>query len=287
LAWLALIGSALGALQGPSVARAGQLQFGDAAFVTLWTRTDALVTLGKASRSYLWGPAPLTEAFYEPYNNKYGKRLVQYFDKTRMEINDPNGNRLGQYFVSNGLLVKEMMTGQLQLGDNLFQKLQPANIPVAGDADDTLGPTYKNLNEATSESYDLSGSTVVGVINRDGLGGFDPQMEKYSIVYAHYDETTHHNIASPFWDYLNLYGPVVVGDGNIVAGRLFDPIFYATGLPITDAYWAEVKVGGQVKDVLIQAFERRILTYTPSNPHAYKVEMGNVGQHYYHWRYGQ
>jgi thermitase len=80
---------------------------------------------------------------------------------------------------------------------------------------------------------------------------------------------------------------VVVGDGHIVPGRLFDPIFYATGLPITDAYWAEVKVGGQVKDVLIQAFERRILTYTPSNPRAYRLEMGNVGQHYYRWRYGQ
>jgi Tol biopolymer transport system component len=39
------------------------------------------------------------------------------------------------------------------------------------------------------------------------------------------------------------------------------------------------------KDVLVQLFERRVLTYTPSNPAGFQVEMGNVGQHYYRWRY--
>ena len=40
-------------------------------------------------------------------------------------------------------------------------------------------------------------------------------------------------------------------------------------------------VGGPVT-----VFERRVLTYTPSNPAPFKVEMGNVGQHYLAWRYG-
>ena len=39
------------------------------------------------------------------------------------------------------------------------------------------------------------------------------------------------------------------------------------------------------KDVLVQAFERRVLTFTPTNSPAFQVEMGNVGQHYYRWRY--
>jgi hypothetical protein len=39
--------------------------------------------------------------------------------------------------------------------------------------------------------------------------------------------------------------------------------------------------------VLVQVFERRVLTYTPSNPDGWKVEAGNVGQHYYTWRYQQ
>jgi hypothetical protein len=44
-------------------------------------------------------------------------------------------------------------------------------------------------------------------------------------------------------------------------------------------------VGGVEKDIMVQIFERRVLTFTPSNPEQYKVEMGNVGQHYFQWRY--
>jgi hypothetical protein len=47
-----------------------------------------------------------------------------------------------------------------------------------------------------------------------------------------------------------------------------------------------VLVGGVARDVLIQCFERRCLTHTPSNPPGWQVEAGNVGLHYYRWRYG-
>ena len=57
------------------------------------------------------------------------------------------------------------------------------------------------------------------------------------------------------------------------------------GYPVGEAYWSKALVGGVEKDVLIQAFKRRVLTYTPSNPAAFQVEMGNVGLHYLAWRY--
>jgi hypothetical protein len=57
------------------------------------------------------------------------------------------------------------------------------------------------------------------------------------------------------------------------------------GFPVTEAYWTTAAVGGEDRDVLIQCFERRCLTYTPENPDGWQVEMGNVGQHYYQWRY--
>ena len=38
--------------------------------------------------------------------------------------------------------------------------------------------------------------------------------------------------------------------------------------------------------MLVQAFERRLLTYVPGNPPGWQVEAGNVGRHYYEWRYG-
>jgi hypothetical protein len=37
---------------------------------------------------------------------------------------------------------------------------------------------------------------------------------------------------------------------------------------------------------MLQAFQRRILTYNPANASAWRVEMGNVGRQYYEWRYG-
>jgi hypothetical protein len=29
-----------------------------------------------------------------------------------------------------------------------------------------------------------------------------------------------------------------------------------------------------------------VLTYNPNNDPAFRVEFGNIGQHYYKWRYG-
>ena len=50
--------------------------------------------------------------------------------------------------------------------------------------------------------------------------------------------------------------------------------------------WISIQVNGENRSVLFQAFERRTLTYSPGNPPAWQVEMGNVGLHYYTWRYG-
>jgi hypothetical protein len=61
---------------------------------------------------------------------------------------------------------------------------------------------------------------------------------------------------------------------------------FSVGLPLTEPYWTRAKVAGVEREVLVQAFERRILTYTPANPAAFQVEMGNVGLHYFTWRYG-
>ena len=75
---------------------------------------------------------------------------------------------------------------------------------------------------------------------------------------------------------------------GIVDGGAVEPLFrspfYATGFPITEAYWSTVRVGGQQRTVLIQIFERRALTFTPGNPAGFTVEAGNVGLQYRAWR---
>ena len=61
---------------------------------------------------------------------------------------------------------------------------------------------------------------------------------------------------------------------------------FTTGLPISEAYWAQVRIAGKPETVLIQAFERRVLTYIPTYAPAWQVQMNNAGQQYYEWRYG-
>ena len=86
---------------------------------------------------------------------------------------------------------------------------------------------------------------------------------------------------------MNSSGLILDAGVNYINGQLFENPYYATGLPISGAYWANVKVGGAQTDVLIQVFERRVLTYTPGNSPGWQVEAGNVGLHYFNWRYGE
>jgi hypothetical protein len=57
------------------------------------------------------------------------------------------------------------------------------------------------------------------------------------------------------------------------------------GYPISEGYWTTMRVSGRDMPVLVQAYQRRVLTYVPDFPANWKVQMGNVGQHYFEWRY--
>ena len=53
-----------------------------------------------------------------------------------MEVNDPHADPDGPYYVTNGLIVVEMVTGQVQIGEATFEPRPAAEIPVSGDGDD-------------------------------------------------------------------------------------------------------------------------------------------------------
>src|SRR5262249_28116554 len=55
----------------------------------------------------------------------------------------------------------------------------------------------------------------------------------------------------------------------------------------TEPYWIQINVNNTDQWVVMQAYQRRILTYNPNNDPNFQVEMGNVGQAYYNWRYNQ
>src|SRR5688572_31826734 len=93
----------------------------DPAFQRTWERTDLPVFDGQVVRTWMWGPEPFTDGIDEPYvEGDDASRVVQYYDKSRMEITDPGAIDDGLWFVSNGLLVVELITGELQLGHDNF-----------------------------------------------------------------------------------------------------------------------------------------------------------------------
>ncbi|NNJ11657.1 DUF5107 domain-containing protein [Chloroflexales bacterium ZM16-3] len=252
--------------------------FADPAFRQIWDGADAPVAAGGAGRSWTWGELP-GERRYERYDQAPGaSRLVQYFDKARMEISDPAGTRRSPWFVTCGLLVVEMIAGRAQVGAAAFTPRAPADIPVAGDlADNSGAPTYAMLAplaaiDGGGRVPPRIGQRVSATLGPGGVGE-DPAMATPETAITSYDDVTGRNVPRVFQSFMQGQRPAT------------DPLF-AFGRPITEPYWARVRVAGRDVPVLLQAFERRLLTYNPANPDPWKVEMGNVGQHYLSWRHG-
>ena len=278
------VGDAPVALQGPLVAA----NFADASFASTWARADEPVRQQRAARSWYWGnqPGPTHRERYK--GASHGERLVQYFDKARMEINNPAASRDERWFVTNGLLARELVGGLIQIGDGASERRTSPAVAVAGDGDKNA-PTYASFSNVASLDGDRRvpnrvGQPVVEAINRAGKIHQQPELAGRAVKNHYFIPETGHNIPDVFWNFMQQRGVVYSGQGyveDIVADWAF-----TFGLPLTEAYWTRAKVAGVERDVLVQVFERRILTYTPDNPAAWRVEMGNVGEHYYRWRYG-
>jgi hypothetical protein len=280
-ALLVLLAFVVGTLFPPAILAqsSGPDGFADPAFRQLWVRTDQAVAAGGAGRSWTWGTGP-GQVRYERFDEVAGAaRLVQYFDKARMEVNDPTGDRASPWFVTCGLLVVELITGRVQVAANSFTRLDPAAIPVAGDpTGNPDAPTYAMLAplaavDGGNRAPGRIGERVGATLGPNGVGA-DAALALPETVIVRYDEVTGRNVPQIFQRFLDAQRPRI------------DPLF-AFGRPITEPYWAQVRVAGQRVPVLFQAFERRLLTYNPANPDPWKVEMGNVGRHYLAWRHGQ
>ncbi len=257
-------------------------------FDAIWERTDRPVANGAVSRTWIWGPQASAIELVEPYADaSEGRREVRYFDKSRMELTHPDNDPESSWYVTNGLLVVELMTGRRQIGDNEFEARDAASIPVAGDRSSAGVPTYAALSNLIALPAGSDGGAIIALVSQAGKVVEDSSLAEQG-VYAAYRVTVpgiDHHVASVFWEFMNATGPVLV-DGELQDEHLFSSPFFATGYPLTEAYWVNARLGGVDQFILFQAFERRVLTYTPSNPAGWKVESGNVGLHYYEWLYG-
>lgn len=260
-------------------------RFASPRFEQLWRTADLAVQQGRTNRSWTWGPQPWFDYHEINKQSPNGLRRVQYFDKARMEINDPTDTSGPLEGVTSGLLVVELVSGRLKLGAGIGmdqnQVRRPSTTPVAGDLPALSGrssitPGYASFRSVATidngyRDPNQMGQRVGTTFGTDGMTGFDQALaDRPGTEIVAYDPVTGHNIPRVFNDFLE-------------AGPL--PAIVVAGHPITDAYWVRAIVAGAEQDVLVQLFERRTLTYTPANPPAFRVEMGNVGQHYFLWRY--
>jgi hypothetical protein len=250
--------------------------FADPIFAQRWQQDEAVVpnfwgplaTAGAGQyESYLFAAAcpPQPPGMPRPCDPPgiFTRRIVQYFDKGRMELKDESSPHAS---VTAGLLVTEMMTGKVQTGDTRFDQRTPAAVPVAGDAGNTF-PLYRDLptSRAATQAATI-GAPVQLLLTPQGGDTIAPPDA--GAVIASVDAATGHGVAQAFADFR-----ARVGLDNV-------------GLALTEPFWADVTIAGQQRRILIQPFERRVLTYNPANPDPFKVEFGNVGQQYYRWRYG-
>jgi hypothetical protein len=254
---LSLLLVGLVALTGLGGVRAAS-SFADPHFQAQWQQDEAITP-------NFWGPlANAKEGQQEPYKEAPGgQRLVQYFDKGRMEL----ATGASGVTVTSGLLVHELITGQLQRGDNQFQALAPAPVSVAGDSTNPF-PLYRDLGSGPAVSTTTAvGSPVTLLLTPQGGSTIAPPQDERAVI-ALIDGQTGHGLPKGFADFR-----AHVGLQNV-------------GLALTDPFWSDVAIAGKTQRILIQAFERRVLTYNSTNPAPFQVEFGNVGRQYYAWRYG-
>jgi hypothetical protein len=270
--------------------------FGSLPLAQLWLELDYPVAAGVVRRSFFYGPA-LTLHCQEPYveggdaqGNITGRRPVYYLDKGRLEELNPGT-------ISAGLLAKELISGRRQLGDDTFAAFPPAEVAVAGDPGAAGAPTYASFarvatiaDPTVNRAPRRVGQAVTETIDRAGRVGADADLARYGVTLAAYREELGHNVPGVFVEFFLRPGLVAQygEDGKLHLWERAPLLIDWTdtiGLPVAEPYWAQVPVGGQVRWVLMQPFERRVMTYTPDNPAEFRVEMGNIGQHYKAWRH--
>ena len=191
-----------------------QASFGDVAFQSTWTRTDKPVADKTVVRSWYWGPTPGETKTEQYAEGAGGTRMVQYFDKSRMEINDPNGDKNDPFFVTNGLLTVELISGKMQVGNNAVRDpLSRPTFPWPRDNDDTNAPTYASFfliaNSPLGDhpALDRHGQVVIQNVNKAGIVAATAARRSTAAKYGFYNTETKHNIADKFWDFLNTPAP--------------------------------------------------------------------------------
>jgi hypothetical protein len=188
----------------------------------------------------------ISPAFLPPGSS--GK--VQYFEKGRLEDHSAT-QRDPAWRFQYGLLVDELH----QAG---------ATLPIGGEAS-TL--TYKDLTALSTPERRVPppAGHSGNVVERADGSVFIPFTTDLRSAPGH-------TVPPYFWRYITR--------ADLFPGGWLHDI----GLPITEPVEATVTKGSvSGRKIIIQAFQRTILTYDPANPPDWQVERANVGTDYRRW----
>src|SRR5205823_2699971 len=104
-----------------------------------------------------------------------------------------------------------------QDGDNTFTRLQPSQVAVAGDPNDSGGnqvsPVYASFGnlifsgDNSPAAPERTGQPVDQSLNRAGEVKTIAPLDN-NLVYRQFEASTRHNIAGVFVDFFNLMGQV-------------------------------------------------------------------------------
>ncbi len=254
----------------------------DPAIAAIWSATDGPVAGDQVERDWMWGPDAISTSVEYSADSPDGVRRMVYFDKGRLDILDRSRSPDDGWFVTGALLVTQMLAGQIPFSGDAIVHRTPPSVPVAGDLDQPNPLTYATLAPLASvNGWAIGTEDVPGLVAEsrigqpvqalvDGDGSVeDGSVTDSSIVVADFDWVTGHNVAAPFADW--------------VARQSF-PAAWLIGRPVTEPYWHDTLLDGVQTRVLVQAFERRILTWTPGQPAGWEIESNNAGLHYRAWR---
>lgn len=263
----------------------------DPAIEAVWRQADGAVADGAVARAWLFGPQPVAIATEGYRDSPTGRRVMVYYDKGRLEILDPSKDPADPWYVSGALLVAEMLSGDIQFGEDVLVHRDPAAIPIVGDPGQPDAPTYATLAPLASVARTVA--PKIGALGPTPVGGTAANVAEPKVGrpitalltprgtvrldavsgaaarFGKYDPVTGHNIAAPFVTW--------------AAAQPLDPL-WLLGRPLTEPYWVDTTLDGAPARVLLQAFERRVLTWNPANPEGWQVESANVGLHYRQWR---
>ncbi len=267
----------------PSLSTAASVE--NPSFWHTWARTVAAVAAHTVSRTWMWGPSASSDLLLEPYAEALGgQRLAQYFDKTRMALTHPDADEASLWYVTNGLLAKEGVTGQLQLSDATFEVQSPPQVNLAGDPDDPTAPTYASLRALLDYRPIPVGCNVIQTVDRGGHVGAEARLAGYQVPAKDVGALTLHTVASALWAFMTssaLYGGAAAGpDGPAVS----HPVL-RDGLPL-DRGLLDRGAGGRGGQAGAGAGVRAAgAELYRGQPGRLQVEAGDVGLHHSQWRY--